>query len=333
MELLLQSIDLDLLDEYCPNVAFREDEPHVRVVANVGSDNLMNVGGSAVLVLPGFVRHHIPKGTTIATWLAESELDHMAILWEGCMLDPEMTLDNLVPQEIHVFLLHKSSLEVNPPPVIRPHRLCKESQVWSLAEFSFWHAGYNPTFPRASSGASAGYANDEPFEVSRSRHFLEETMARLEYAQRMMKSWRKRKAKHLTHEGGVSDSTVRARLASKAKAAGMVDPATTIQLLWPGHAAALRSTWGNPAVVKSVITSLARKEGIAVDQAEPSRETDDPVYDRDPWANAKAREKPMQKQNTEKFDALTLHSALRLPDGNTLNRLETVDIGAHAAGY
>eukprot|EP00971_Amphidinium_carterae_P149809 2969834-Amphidinium_carterae.2 len=123
-------------------------------------------------------------------------------------------------------------------------------------------------------------------------------MARLEYAQRMMKTWRKRKAKNISHEGGVSDSTARARLTSKAKAAGMHDAANILQLLWPGHAAALRSTWGNPAVVKSIITSLARKEGIALNQSESTKDGEDPVYEKDPWARAKPQEKPVQKQNT-----------------------------------
>eukprot|EP00971_Amphidinium_carterae_P343088 6482652-Amphidinium_carterae.2 len=137
----------------------------------------------------------------------------------------------------------------------------------------------------------------------------------------------------MAHEGGVSDSTVRARLTSKAKAAGMQDAANILQLLWPGHAAALRSTWGNPAVVKSIITSLAKKEGIALSQSDSTKDGEDPVYEKDPWARAKTQEKPAQRQNTDKFDALTLHSALRMQDGTTLVRLETDDLGAHAAGF
>eukprot|EP00971_Amphidinium_carterae_P115180 2281459-Amphidinium_carterae.1 len=153
MELLVSSIQLS--DEYFPNVAFHEDEPNVMVVANLPHDDLVYVGGSevvvlpgfvqrraqlsliddlgylggsAVLVLPGLVRHHLPKGVTIATWLEESGLSTMAVLWEGCSLHPDTTLDALVPQEVHVFLLHSSSLEINPPPMIRPYSICKASK-------------------------------------------------------------------------------------------------------------------------------------------------------------------------------------------------------------
>eukprot|EP00971_Amphidinium_carterae_P067270 1331429-Amphidinium_carterae.2 len=66
----------------------------------------------------------------------------------------------------------------------------------------------------------------------------------------------------LAHTGGVSDSTIRGRLASKAAAAGMKNPGELLGLLWPGHASALRSATGNAAVIKSILVSLAKKEGI-----------------------------------------------------------------------
>eukprot|EP00971_Amphidinium_carterae_P266605 5288723-Amphidinium_carterae.1 len=66
-------------------------------------------------------------------------------------------------------------------------------------------------------------------------------------------------------EGGVSDSTVRSKLTSKASAAGIKDAKNILQPLWPGHAATLRSTSGNPTVIKSVLVALARKEGIVIE--------------------------------------------------------------------
>eukprot|EP00971_Amphidinium_carterae_P103793 2055174-Amphidinium_carterae.1 len=136
------------------------------------------------------------------------------------------------------------------------------------------------------------------------------------------------------HDGGVSDSTLRAKLASKATAAGVKDAKNILQLLWPGHAATLRSTSGNPTVIKSVVVALARKEGIAV---ESLKEGEDPVYSNDPWAGAtstSAGSKPSQQSGdgAEKFEALTLHSTLQTPEG-PLSRVEVTDIGCHSSGY
>eukprot|EP00971_Amphidinium_carterae_P017404 343008-Amphidinium_carterae.1 len=116
---------------------------------------------------------------------------------------------------------------------------------------------------------------------------------KIEYARRLCAEWKRRRTMFgsrsypvhpleagLPYQGGVSDATVRSHLAGTAAAAGMKTPSELIQLPWNGHAS-LRTTWGNPTAIKSVLLALARKEGIAmVDGLE------DPLVANDPWSQA-----------------------------------------------
>eukprot|EP00971_Amphidinium_carterae_P033565 660923-Amphidinium_carterae.1 len=139
----------------------------------------------------------------------------------------------------------------------------------------------------------------------------------------------------LAHIGGVSDSTIRGRLASKAAAAGMKNPGELLGLLWPGHSSALRSATGNAAVIKSILVSLAKKEGIVV-------EVDDPLSMHDPWAGHRAHQqqhgapasssKPSQA-NVDKFEGLQLHSTLQLNTGNELHATDLASLDSNSGGY
>eukprot|EP00971_Amphidinium_carterae_P077368 1528121-Amphidinium_carterae.1 len=138
----------------------------------------------------------------------------------------------------------------------------------------------------------------------------------------------------VAYVGGVSDSTIRGRLASKAAAAGMKNPGDLLGLLWPGHSSALRSATGNAAVIKSILVSLAKKEGIVV-------EVDDPLTTHDPWAGhrahqqqqgASASSKPSQA-NVDKFEGLLLHSTLQLSSGNELHATGLSSLDSSSGGY
>eukprot|EP00971_Amphidinium_carterae_P050268 990587-Amphidinium_carterae.1 len=124
----------------------------------------------------------------------------------------------------------------------------------------------------------------------------------------------------IAHTGGVSDSTIRGRLASKAAAAGMKNPGELLGLLWPGHSSALRSATGNAAVIKSILVSLAKKEGIVV-------EIDDPLSTHDPWAGHRAH------QQQQGASASSKPSQANLNSGSELHTTDLSSLDSNSGGY
>eukprot|EP00971_Amphidinium_carterae_P091417 1809863-Amphidinium_carterae.3 len=136
------------------------------------------------------------------------------------------------------------------------------------------------------------------------------------------------------HTGGVSDSTVRGRLTSKASAAGMKNAGDLIGLLWSSHATVLRATGGNPSAGKSVLMALAKKDGILTDSQE------DPLQTQDPWAGMRGKPssssssgKQSSQLSINKFKNLQLHSALQLQDGSQLPRSELSALDTSSSGF
>eukprot|EP00971_Amphidinium_carterae_P022920 452199-Amphidinium_carterae.1 len=168
-------------------------------------------GGAVLLVLPGFVTAQIPDGITLGDWLSELSLPETTVLWAGCALHPDMFFNSLRVGMLDVTVAPNLLLDKETP-MIRPLDRCRATKIWSLAEFQFWHQGFQPTAPLVQFLGSDDYGGPNDLEVLRSNVFLEETLQRIEYAKSLMAVWnrRKRDTTTLAQQPGVKRAKIAA---------------------------------------------------------------------------------------------------------------------------